>query len=137
MATIFSRIVSGEIPCYKIAETDDYLAFLDVMPRVWGHALVIPKKEVDFIFDLSDDELSGLMLFAKKVGNVVKAVVPAKRVTLAVVGLEVPHTHIHIKPIQEMAEFGFNSKPKTFPNEMMKDLAQKLADKYNEMYPQS
>lgn len=107
MATIFSRIVAGEIPCHKIAETDDYLAFLDVRPQAKGHTLCIPKQETDYIFDLSDEHLSGLMLFAKKVAKALEAVVPCARIGVSVIGLEVPHAHVHLIPIQSMDDMRF------------------------------
>lgn len=107
MATIFTKIVNGDIPCYKIAETDDYLAFLDVRPQVKGHTLVIPKKEVDYIFDVDDALLAGLLPFAKKVAHAIKAVVPCKRVGVAVIGLEVPHAHVHLMPISQLSDLSF------------------------------
>ncbi len=107
MASIFTKIVQGEIPAHKIAETDDYLAFLDIRPLKKGHTLVIPKKEVDYIFDVEDDLLSGLMLFAKKVAKAIEAVVPCKRVGIAVIGLEVPHTHVHLVPIDDISDMTF------------------------------
>src|SRR5262245_23086611 len=107
MATIFSRIVSGEIPCHKIAETEDFLAFLDIMPLVPGHTLVIPKKEVDYLFSLDDETYVGLQLFAKIVGEAVCKAIPCKRVGVAVIGLEVPHVHIHLVPLNEVGDINF------------------------------
>jgi histidine triad (HIT) family protein len=107
MATIFSKIVAGEIPCHKIAENDDYLAFLDVMPLVTGHVLVIPKQEVDYIFDMEDDQLQRMMVFAKEVAKAVKAAIPCKKVGVAVIGLEVPHAHIHLVPMSEIGDINF------------------------------
>lgn len=107
MATIFSKIVAGEIPCHKIAENDDYLAFLDVMPLVNGHVLVIPKQEVDYIFDMEDDQLQRMMVFAKEVAKAVKAAIPCKKVGVAVIGLEVPHAHIHLVPMSEIGDINF------------------------------
>lgn len=127
MASIFSRIVLGEIPCYKIAETADYLAFLDVRPQVKGHTLCIPKQETDYIFDLEDDDLAGLMVFAKKVANAVKSVVPCRRIGVAVIGLEVPHAHIHLMPLQQLSDLGFGKEPMLISPEEMKDLAEKIA----------
>ena len=127
MASIFSRIVLGEIPCYKIAETADYLAFLDVRPQVKGHTLCIPKQEIDYIFDLEDDYLAGLMVFAKKVANAVKSVVPCRRIGVAVIGLEVPHAHIHLMPLQQLSDLGFGKEPMLISPEEMKDLAEKIA----------
>jgi histidine triad (HIT) family protein len=126
MASIFTRIVKGEIPCYKIAETKDYLAFLDVRPQQKGHTLVIPKTEVDYIFDLDDKVLKGMMVFAKKVAKAVEKTVPCKRIGIAVVGLEVPHAHIHLMPINTISDFGFS---KNFPMsaDEMKELAAQIA----------
>ncbi|MGM9506693.1 HIT family protein [Larkinella sp. GY13] len=117
MASIFSRIVSGEIPAYKIAETDDYLAFLDVFPTVKGHTLVIPKKEVDYLFDLDDELYLGLMKFAKQIAPAIEKAVPCQRIGVAVVGLEVPHAHVHLIPINSMADMNFNNKLKVSPEE--------------------
>lgn len=111
MASIFSRIVSGEIPCYKIAEDENYLAFLDINPLAKGHTLVIPKKETDYIFDIGDDELAGMMVFAKKVAHAIKEVVPCKRIGVTVIGLEVAHAHIHLIPINTIYDMDF-SRPK-------------------------
>lgn len=111
MASIFTRIVRGEIPCYKIAEDDKYLAFLDINPLARGHTLVIPKKEVDYLFDLDDELLAGLNVFAKKVALAIDKVSDCKRVGVAVLGLEVPHAHIHLIPINGLYDIEF-SKPK-------------------------
>lgn len=124
MASIFTRIINGEIPCHKIAETDDYLAFLDVRPQAKGHTLCIPKQEVDYIFDLNDDLLAGLMVFAKKVGKAVESVVPCQRIGIAVIGLEVPHTHIHLIPLNSMADMKFTGAAKVeMSQEEMAELA--------------
>jgi histidine triad (HIT) family protein len=125
--TIFSRIANGEIPCYKIAETADYLAFLDVRPQALGHTLCIPKREVDYIFDIEDAELAGLMVFAKKVARAVGAVVPCKRVGVAVIGLEVPHAHIHLIPLNALSDLSFGKEPLLTSPEEMKALAEKIA----------
>ncbi|MEM0994103.1 MAG: HIT family protein [Bacteroidota bacterium] len=111
MASIFTKIVKGEIPAYKIAETADYLAFLDIFPLAKGHTLVIPKEEVDYIFDLEDDLLAGLMTFAKQVGKAIDKSMPCERVGVAVIGLEVPHAHIHLVPINSIGDIDF-SRPK-------------------------
>ena len=129
MASIFSRIVAGEIPCYKIAETDDYLAFLDISPQVKGHALCIPKKETDYIFDIEDGELGGLMVFAKKVARAIEATVPCERIGIAVVGLEVPHAHIHLMPINSVADLGFGRAAAMTDTEAFKALAAEIASK--------
>ena len=107
MATIFSRIVQGEIPAHKIAETDEFLAFLDVCPLVEGHVLVIPKQEIDYIFDIDDDVLGRMMQFAKKVARAQKQAIPCKRIGVAVIGLEVPHAHIHLVPMNCMNDINF------------------------------
>ena len=121
MATIFTRIIQGEIPCYKIAEDENYLAFLDIMPLAIGHTLVIPKQEVDYIFDLNDEVYAGLWLFAKKVSFVVKKSIPCMRIGVAVIGLEVPHAHIHLVPMNTMADINFmQPKLKVEPSELEK-----------------
>lgn len=111
MPSIFTRIVNGEIPCYKIAETADYLAFLDVRPQAKGHTLCIPKREIDYIFDIEDELLGGLMVFAKKVAKAVEKVVPCQRIGVAVIGLEVPHAHVHLVPLDRMSDMDF-ARPK-------------------------
>ena len=109
MGTIFSRIVNGEIPAYKIAETDDFLAFLDVNPLAEGHTLVIPKKETDYIFDIDDDLYQGLFLFSKKVAAALRKSIPCKKIGVAVIGLEVPHAHIHLIPMNSVSDMNFAS----------------------------
>lgn len=126
MASLFSKIVAGEIPCHKIAETEEYLAFLDIQPLVMGHVLVIPKAETDYIFALSDDALAGLMLFAKKVAFAIEKAVPCKRIGVAVIGLEVPHAHVHLVPLQTVQDINF-SKPKLQPSSAdLSDMASKI-----------
>ncbi len=115
MATLFTRIIQGEIPCHKIAEDANFIAFLDIMPLVSGHVLVVPKVEVDYIFQLEDDILTGLMLFAKKLAPAIEKAIPCKRLGVAVIGLEVPHTHIHLVPLQEVGDINF-TKPKLKPS---------------------
>ncbi|WP_448530005.1 HIT family protein [Raineya sp.] len=110
MASIFSKIVAGEIPCHKIAENEHYLAFLDIFPVSKGHTLVIPKKEIDYIFDLDDETLAGLHVFAKKVALAIQKAVPCERIGVAIVGLEVPHAHVHLIPINSMADMNFANK---------------------------
>lgn len=117
MASIFTKIVQGEIPAYKVAEDDNYLAFLDIFPVAKGHTLVIPKKEVDYLFDLSDDNYSGLQLFAKKVAAGLKKAIPCKKVGVLVLGLEVPHAHIHLVPMQNEGDLLNFSKKKKFTSE--------------------
>ncbi|MFA6127044.1 MAG: HIT family protein [Bacteroidales bacterium] len=126
MASIFSRIVSGEIPCYKIAENEDFLAFLDINPLVAGHTLVIPKREVDYIFDLSADELSAMMAFVRPVALAIGKVIPCKRVGMAVIGLEVPHAHIHLVPINGVYDIDFKRPKLNFTNEEFLEIAGKI-----------
>ena len=118
MASIFSRIVAGEIPAHKIAETDDYLAFLDVMPTTTGHTLVIPKQEIDYLFALDDDLYAGLMAFAKTIAPAIEKAIPCKRIGVAVIGLEVPHAHVHLIPLNSMADMNFNNKMKPTQEEL-------------------
>lgn len=126
MASIFSKIVAGEIPCYKVAENDKFFAFLDINPLVKGHTLVIPKQEVDYIFDLSDEDIAEMQVFAKKVAAAIKAAFPCQKVGQAVIGLEVPHAHIHLIPIQKESDMLFsNPKLKLSPEEF-KEIAEKL-----------
>lgn len=127
MATLFTRIVNGEIPAYKVAEDANYLAFLDINPLAKGHTLVIPKLENDYIFNLDDTTLAGLMLFAKKVALAMDKVLDCKRIGIAVLGLEVPHTHIHLVPLTTVYDIDF-SKPKLkFSPEEFSEIAQKIA----------
>ena len=110
MASIFSKIIAGEIPCYRIAEDENYLAFLDVNPNAKGHTLCVPKQEIDKIFDLKDDLYIGLMHFSKKIAVALEKTVPCKRIGMAVIGLEVPHAHVHLIPLNEMDEMRFQKK---------------------------
>jgi histidine triad (HIT) family protein len=110
MSSIFTKIVNGEIPCYKIAETEDFLAFLDVNPNAKGHTLCIPKVEINKIFDIEDDLYLGLMRFSKKIAVALEKSVPCKRIGMAVIGLEVPHAHVHLIPLNEMDEMRFQNK---------------------------
>ena len=126
MASIFSRIVAGEIPCYKVAEDEKYFAFLDISPVAKGHTLVIPKHEVDYIFDLDDEEYAGLTAFAKKVAAAMKKVMPCKRIGVAVLGLEVPHTHIHLVPINKESDMNFFKEKLSLPAEEMAEIAAKI-----------
>lgn len=127
MATLFTRIINGEIPCYKLAETDEFLAFLDIRPLKMGHALVIPKEEESYIFNLEDDKLAALMVFAKKVAIALKAEVSCTRIGVAVIGLEVPHTHIHLIPIDSVADINFKNPPLDLSPEVMGELASRIA----------
>ena len=126
MATLFGKIAAGEIPCYKIAENEEFYAFLDINPITKGHTLVIPKAETDYIFDIEDDVLGRMMIFTKHVANALKKTIPCKRIGVAVVGLEVPHAHIHLIPIEKEADMLFtNPKLKLAPDEM-KSIAEKV-----------
>jgi len=119
MASIFSKIVAGEIPSYKIAENDRFYAFLDINPLKKGHTLIIPKQEIDYLFDLKDKDLSDIILFAKRIALAIEKAVPCKRIGMAVIGLEVPHAHIHLIPIQKESDLLFsNPKLKLTPEEM-------------------
>lgn len=110
MSSIFTKIIKGEIPCYKIAEDDNFLAFLDVNPNAKGHTLCVPKQEIDKIFDIEDDLYLGLMQFSKKIAVALEKTVPCKRIGMAVIGLEVPHAHVHLIPLNEMGEITFKHK---------------------------
>ena len=116
MATLFSRIVAGEIPCHRICEDEHHLAFLDIRPLVMGHVLVIPKREVDYFFDLSGPEMAALWQFAQGVAKAVEKAVPCKRIGVAVIGLEVPHAHIHLVPLQTVGDINF-TKEKLHPSD--------------------
>lgn len=129
MASIFSKIVSGEIPCYKIAETNDFLAFLDVNPVKEGHVLVIPKREIDYYFDLDDELFIGLNLFTKIVADALKKAIPCKKVGVAVVGLEVPHTHIHLIPMDSVEDLNFTKPRVQISPEQLDLIAQKIREK--------
>ena len=121
MASIFTRIINGEIPCYKVAEDDNYFAFLDINPLAKGHTLVVPKQEVDYIFDLDDQTLAGMMVFAKQVAKKIGAKIECKRVAVVVLGLEVPHAHIHLVPINSENDVDFHrEKLKLTPEEFKK-----------------
>jgi histidine triad (HIT) family protein len=126
MATIFTKIIKGEIPCYKIAEDEDYLAFLDINPLKAGHTLVIPKKEIDYIFDLTDDNLAGLILFSKKVAAAIRSTIPCNRIGVAILGLEVPHAHIHLVPMDTMDDVNFRNPKLKFTPEEFKEIAAKI-----------
>ena len=129
MASIFSRIVAGEIPCYKVAEDERFFAFLDISPMAKGHTLVIPKQEVDYIFDLDDDTYNGLMAFARKVARALEGAVECKRVGVAVMGLEVPHAHVHLIPITTEGDMNFFREKLSLPAEEMAAIAARIAEK--------
>ncbi len=125
--TIFSRIIAGEIPCYKVAENDEFFAFLDINPVNWGHTLVVPKREEDYIFDLSDEELGRMMAFTKKVASAIKKSIPCRKVGMTVIGLEVPHAHIHLIPMQSEGDMDFNHKIANPDSAKMQEIAAEIA----------
>lgn len=126
MATIFSKIVAGEIPSYKVAEDDKFYAFLDINPLVKGHTLVVPKKEVDYIYDLSDEELAAMHVFAKHVALAIQTAFPCRKVGEAVIGLEVPHAHIHLIPIQNESDMLFSNPKLKLSDEEFKSIAERI-----------
>lgn len=129
MATIFSKIVAGEIPCYKVAEDEKHFAFLDINPVAPGHTLVIPKKEVDYIFDLSEQDYTDLQNFARKVAKAMEQAIPCKRIGVAVMGLEVPHTHIHLIPINKESDMNFFREKLSLSAEEMAKIAEPISKK--------
>lgn len=130
MATIFSRIAAGEIPSYKVAEDERHFAFLDINPVNEGHVLVIPRKETDYIFDLSDEDYEALMLFAKRVAKALKKALPCAKVGVSVIGLDVPHVHVHLVPMNSGADMDFCGKKLTLPAERMAEIAESIAKKF-------
>ena len=131
MASIFTKIVNGDIPSYKVAEDDRYFAFLDIFPLQLGHCLVIPKQEVDYIFDMDSKEYIGLQAFAHKVAQAVKEVIPCERIGVAVIGLEVPHAHIHLIPINQMDDMNFSNEKLKFSDDIMQETCDKIAKAFN------
>ncbi|MCB0685416.1 MAG: HIT family protein [Saprospiraceae bacterium] len=130
MASIFSKIVSGEIPCHKVHENDKFLAFLDINPLAKGHTLVIPKVEIDYIFEIDDALLGEMMVFAKKVGLAIEKVIPCQRIGVTVIGLEVPHAHIHLIPIHQISDMNF-AKPKiSISHEELGEIAAKIRSQF-------
>lgn len=128
MASVFTRIINGEIPCYRVAEDDRYIAFLDVKPLKAGHTLVVPRHEVDYIFDLDDDTLAGMMIFARKVAKAMKEVIECNRIGIAVIGLEVPHAHIHLIPISREGDMLFTNPRVSLTPQENEALARKIAE---------
>jgi histidine triad (HIT) family protein len=126
MASIFTRIINREIPGHIIAEDDQYIAFLDITPLVMGHTLIVPKKEIDYIFNIEDNTLAGLMIFAKKVSHAIKAAVPCKRIGVSVIGLEVPHTHVHLVPMNSADDVNFTRAKLNPTKEQLKEIADKI-----------
>ena len=133
MPGIFTKIINGEIPCHKVAEADKYLAFLDINPLAKGHTLVIPKDEIDYLFDIEDDLYSGLMLFAKKVALAIKKVIDCERIGVAVVGLEVPHAHVHLIPINYIDDINFTKPKLQLSNEELGEISQKISAEFKTM----
>ena len=127
MATIFSRIFNGEIPCYKIAENDKFFAFLDINPVQKGHTLVVPKNEVDYIFDIDDNDIQEMMLFAKQVAVKIKEAIPCTKIGVAVIGLEVPHAHIHLVPMQNEGDLDFKRPKLQLEKEEFEEIQKKIA----------
>lgn len=128
MPSIFTKIVQGEIPCHKIAESEDFLAFLDINPLAKGHTLVIPKKEIDYLFDLDDDLLSSILLFARRVAKALETTVPCERIGVTVIGLEVPHAHVHLIPINGIGDMNFERPKLTIAHEELAVLAAKIRE---------
>jgi histidine triad (HIT) family protein len=129
MATVFTKIINGEIPCYKIAEDDRYFAFLDINPLRAGHTLVVPKQETDYVFDLDNEKLSGLILFSKKVAVAIRSAYPCNRIGIAILGLEVPHAHVHLVPMDSMEDINFKNPKLKFTPEQFKEIAKKICEK--------
>jgi histidine triad (HIT) family protein len=129
MASIFIRIINGEIPCYKVAEDDNYFAFLDINPLRAGHTLVIPRHETDYVFDLDNKTLSGLILFSKKVAVGIKSAFPCKRVGVAILGLDVPHAHVHLVPMDSMEDINFKNPKLKFSPDEFRDIAARISSK--------
>jgi len=131
MASLFTKIVNGEIPCHKIAETEDYLAFLDIFPLAKGHTLVIPKKEIDYFFDLEDDLISGAMNFAKTVAKAIEKTIPCARIGVSVIGLEVPHAHIHLIPINSIGDLNFEKGKLKLSQEELAGIAEQIRGNFS------
>lgn len=128
MASVFTRIINGEIPCYRVAEDDRYIAFLDVRPLKAGHTLIVPRREVDYIFDLDEDTLAGMMIFARKVAKAMKEVIECNRIGIAVIGLEVPHAHIHLIPISREGDMLFTNPRVSLTPQENETLAREIAE---------
>lgn len=131
MSSIFAKIIQGEIPSYKVAENEQFFAFLDIRPLAKGHTLVVPKKEIDYIFDLEDQLLADMIVFAKHLGKAIEKVVPCKRMGISVLGLEVPHAHIHLVPINSVYDIDFKKTPVEMSEEEFKALAEDISEAYN------
>jgi len=130
MATIFTKIINGEIPCYKIAENESFFAFLDINPLTKGHTLVVPKKETDYIFDIEDAELSAMTLFSKKVAKAIEKAITCKRIGIAVIGLEVPHAHIHLVPLNGMGDLNFANPKLKLSKDEFEEIAEQIRENF-------
>ncbi|MDR2498966.1 MAG: HIT family protein [Tannerellaceae bacterium] len=128
MATIFTKIIAGEIPCHKISENDEFFAFLDIRPLAAGHTLVVPKQEIDYLFDIDNEALGRMMAFAKKIAAAQQAAIPCLRIGLMVIGLEVPHAHIHLVPMQRESDMNLSRKRPTFSAEEFASIAAKIRE---------
>ena len=126
MTTLFSRIVLGEIPCYKVAENENFLAFLDIQPLTRGHVLVIPKLEIDYIFDIENELLGKMIVFSKEVAHKIKTVFPCKKIGITVIGLEVPHAHIHLVPINSLSDMNFSAPKLSLNSDELKEIASRI-----------
>lgn len=133
MPSIFSRIINGEIPAWKVAESEYFLAFLDVNPLAKGHTLIVPKVETDYFFDLSDEEISGIMLFSKKVASALRSTLPCLRIGMSVIGLEVPHAHVHLVPLKNMGDINFSNSRLNLSAEEMEAIAASIRSAYDKL----
>ena len=133
MPSIFSRIINGEIPAWKVAESEHFLAFLDVRPLAKGHTLIVPKVETDYFFDLSDEEISGIMLFSKKVASALRSTLPCLRIGMSVIGLEVPHAHVHLVPLNSMGDINFSNSKLNLSAEEMEAIAASIRSAYDKL----
>jgi histidine triad (HIT) family protein len=133
MPSIFSRIINGEIPAWKVAESEHFLAFLDVNPLAKGHTLIVPKVETDYFFDLSDEEISGIMLFSKKVASALRSTLPCLRIGMSVIGLEVPHAHVHLVPLKNMGDINFSNSRLNLSAEEMEAIAASIRSAYDKL----
>ncbi|GDX45681.1 HIT family protein [Bacteroidota bacterium] len=133
MPSIFSRIINGEIPAWKVAESEHFLAFLDVKPLAKGHTLIVPKLETDYFFDLSDEEISGIMLFSKKVASALRNTLPCLRIGMSVIGLEVPHAHVHLVPLNNMGDINFSNSRLNLSAEEMEAIAASIRSAYDKL----
>ena len=128
MATLFTRIIDGEIPCYKIAENELFIAFLDILPVAKGHTLVVPKKEIDYIFDLPEEDLQALNIFAKEVARKIQTIIPCKKIGISVIGLEVPHAHMHLIPINQIHDMNFEKERLKFTPEEFAEICNAISN---------